>query len=88
MDISTTIFSQESVATNIQTFFTNPHNVWIGFGVVIFVFAIISLILLYHWSAYSYSRTTTGFMTMLYFIGALILIGGIFLSLIAYSTVV
>ena len=63
----------------------SPQILWIEFGVVSLIVAIISIVLLYHWASYGYKPIKTGFMGTVYFIGILIFLGVIFFSLVSYT---
>jgi len=78
------LFTQENIVENLLRF-TEPQFVWIGFAIILFLFTIITFILLYHWNKYSYTRITTGFVKVFYLVGSFILIGGIFLALTSYT---
>lgn len=62
----------------------SPKVLWIGFGVLFALVAIISIILVYHWSKYGYKPVKTGAMGTIYFIGTIILLSTIFFALISY----
>jgi len=57
------------------------HVLWWSFGIIAILTTIISIVLLYHWSAYGYKAVKTGFMASLYLLGTLFLISGIFFGI-------
>lgn len=61
-----------------------PQVLWGIFGVAFVLTAVISAILIYHWSAYGYRALRTGFMAALYFTGVIILLSGVFLGISSY----
>ena len=67
-------------------FFIQPKFLWIGLGVVLFLFAVVSLILVYHWITYGYKPLTTSFMGAIYFSLSFILFSIILVTLLGYST--
>lgn len=73
---------KEQVAIN---FLVNPKFLWTSFGIILILFAIVSLILIYHWITYGYKPLTTGFMTALYLAVSLIIFSVILITLLAYS---
>jgi len=60
------------------------HVLWWSFGIIAILTTIISIVLLYHWSAYGYKAVKTGFMASLYLLGTLFLISGIFFGISSY----
>jgi len=62
-----------------------PKVLWIGFGVIFAFTAIMSVVLLYHWSNYGYKPIKTGIMGSLYFMGIIVLLGVIFFAIISYT---
>ena len=69
-------------------FFVHPKFLWIGFGIIILLFAIISLILVYHWITYGYKLITTTFMGAVYFSVSFVIFSVILITLLGYSTTI
>jgi hypothetical protein len=62
-----------------------PKFLWYGFGILLVLVTIISLVLLYHWVAYGYKHVKTSAIGALYFSGVLVLMGVIFFAIISYT---
>jgi len=60
------------------------HALWWSFGIIAILTAIISMVLLYHWSSYGYKAVKTGIMGALYITGILFFVAGIFFEISAY----
>ncbi len=72
-------FSEHSIDVAIP-----PDMLWWGVGIVVLLFALVSIVLLYHWTRYGYGPARVGFMGALYFTGSLILLSGIFVGVTMY----
>ena len=87
MDIKSFLINNGIVKEGIPVdFFIQPKFLWIGLGVVLFLFAVVSLILVYHWITYGYKPLTTSFMGAIYFSMSFILFSIILVTLLGYST--
>ncbi len=61
-----------------------PNILWGGFFLLAFIFVIMTLILLYHWSAYGDRSLRVGFTGLAYLAGGVTLLFLLFLSVNAY----
>ncbi len=87
MDIKSFLVNNGIIKEGIPVdFFTQPKFIWIGLGVTLFLFAIISLILVYHWITYGYKPLVTSFMGAIYFSMSFVLFSIILVTLLGYST--
>ena len=86
MDIKSFLFNNGIVKEGIPVdFFVDPKFLWIGLGVILLLFAIISLILVYHWITYGYKLITTTFMGAVYFSVSFVMFSVILITLLGYG---
>ena len=64
----------------------SPKILWWGLLGIATLFAVITIILFYHWIAYGYRPVKTGFMGTIYLAGSLVLLGIMFIAATAYTT--
>ncbi len=55
---------------------------WLGFGMVLVLYTVISLVLLYHWRRYSLRSTRIAFAETVYFLVSAVIIFAAFIALI------
>ena len=60
--------------TSVENFTINPTIVWLVVLGALLVFAIMSIIIIYHWVTYSYSPKATSKAVLIYAIGSGILV--------------
>ncbi len=63
----------------------SPKILWIGFGVVLVLTIIMSIVLLYHFASYGYKPVKTGIMGSIYVIGAIVILGVMFFAILSYT---
>jgi len=59
--------------------------IWVGFGIVLFIFAVYSVILLYHWVRYAFTSLVTWPAMVIYFGVSFVLIGIMFFSALSFA---
>lgn len=65
---------------------TSPTVVWFILGLFMLFFAMVSIVLVYHWKKYGFKSKQIAFAELVYFPVSLLFIGGAVFSLIMYST--
>lgn len=58
---------------------------WLGFGVIMLIFGIFTVILFYHWINFSYGPKKVNLMSRIYLIISFILLGIILFGILTYS---
>jgi len=76
------VFGTTDTATAVAV---SPEILWIGFGAVVALATVMSIVLLYHWANYGYKPVKTGVMGALYFAGVIVLLGVMFFAIISYT---
>lgn len=61
-----------------------PAVLWGGFGVVLFIYLVMSATFLYHWGTYSYHPVKVKVVGGIYFIGSFVLIAVMLISIFGY----
>lgn len=69
-------------------FLVDPKFLWMGLGVILLLFTIISLILVYHWIVYGYKPMKIVLMGTVYVCVSLVIFSIILITLLEYSTAI
>lgn len=86
MDLKSFLFDNGIVKEEVPVdFFIHPKFLWLGLGVILLLFAIVSLILVYHWITYGYKLMATTFMGAVYFSVSFVIFSVILITLLGYS---
>lgn len=70
---------------SISSFSITPIAVWAAFSIVVTIWTAMTVILTYHWKAYSVGTIKTAFMKFMYFVGSAFFLIIIFLAALTFS---